>query len=139
MYAVEALPAAGREAGVEIVSLLRRCLLLNGCHSHDCDAEDRCIHMPDEAPRSSAQPPAADPAGELPTEAQAEAVRGILQIIRNRAGATFNKVRAHCIARGDNMDLWPAWARDAEGYVTEEGAAMLIYEVMRAAIRKDHP
>lgn len=71
----------------------------------------------------------------MPTEEMADAVRGILQVIRGKRGATFDDVRRHCDLRGDDMDLWPAWALDAEGHVTEQGAAFLIFEVMQARSR----
>lgn len=68
-----------------------------------------------------------------PTEAQADSVRGILQVIRGKTGATFPEVYEHCKLRGDDMSRWPQWARDEAGYVTESGAACLIYEVMARA------
>lgn len=68
-----------------------------------------------------------------PTEEMADAVRGVLQIIRNKPGATFQDVLDHCEQRGDDTGKWPLWVQDAEGYVTEQGAAMAIYEIMEAA------
>ena len=67
---------------------------------------------------------------ELPSEGMADAVRGILQIIRGKPGATFDEVLAHCEARGDDTGRWPLWVQDAEGYVTEQAAAMMIFEIM---------
>lgn len=64
------------------------------------------------------------------TEAQCDSVRGILQLLRGKTGATFKDVRNHCTLRGDNVNKWPQWAQDAEGYVDEESAARLIYTVM---------
>jgi hypothetical protein len=70
---------------------------------------------------------------QMPTEEMADAVRGILQVIRNKHGATFPEVLEHCENRGDDTTFWPPWVQDAEGYVTEQGAAMMIYEVMSLA------
>jgi hypothetical protein len=67
-----------------------------------------------------------------PTEEMADAVRGVLQILRGKRGATFLDVYEHCRSRGDDVRKWPQWARDAEGYVTETAAACLVYELMRA-------
>lgn len=66
----------------------------------------------------------------MPTEEMADAVRGVLQIIRNKPGASFDDVRRHCELRGDDVGHWPLWVQDAEGYVTELGAALMIYEIM---------
>ncbi len=66
------------------------------------------------------------------TEEMTDSVRGVLQILRNKPGATFKNVRVHCSARGDDLSLWPVWIADSDGYVTEEAAAMMIYEIMAA-------
>lgn len=63
-------------------------------------------------------------------EAMADSVRGILQLIRNKPGATFEHVRSFCEARGDEIGRWPQWVQDAQGYVTEQGAALMIYDIM---------
>lgn len=68
--------------------------------------------------------------GARPTEAMCEAVRGITQLLRGKPGCTFGDLMLHCESRGDDLALWPQWARDSEGYVTESAAACLIYEVM---------
>lgn len=60
-----------------------------------------------------------------------DSVRGVLQILRNTTGATFHEVRKHCQLRGDDMTKWPDWIMDAEGYVTEQSAARLLYEIMQ--------
>jgi len=66
----------------------------------------------------------------LSREANAERVRGVIQLLRGRPGVSFQDVRDHCNARGDDMELWPKWALEANGYVTEESAALLIYDIM---------
>lgn len=65
------------------------------------------------------------------TEEMADAVRGVLQILRGKSGATFHDVRKHCQLRGDDMTPWPDWILDTEGYVTERAAATMIYDIMR--------
>ena len=69
----------------------------------------------------------------LADEAMCDSVRGVLQIIRNTPGASFADVREHCELRGDAVEVWPQWIKDAEGYVTEEAAARMIYEIMALA------
>lgn len=72
-------------------------------------------------------------ASSRPTEEMADAVRGILQVLRNTRGATYKQVREHCDMRGDDLSHWPAWLSESlDSYVTEQGAAMMIYEVMDA-------
>jgi len=69
----------------------------------------------------------------VPTDEMCDSVRGILQVIRLRPGVTYLQVKEHCIMRGDNLSLWPQWATTEQGYVTESGAASLIFSVMQAA------
>lgn len=64
------------------------------------------------------------------SEEMTDSVRGVLQILRNKPGATFKDVLRHCELRGDRIADWPEWVLNAEGYVTEQGAAMMIYEIM---------
>lgn len=64
------------------------------------------------------------------SEGMADAVRGVMQVLRGKPGATFMDVRTHCRLRGDDMTHWPAWALSDNGYVTEDAAAKLIYEIM---------
>lgn len=66
------------------------------------------------------------------TEEQIDSVRGVLQILRNKTGATFHDVRTHCGLRGDDISRWPDWVKEAEGYVTEAGAAAMIFEIMES-------
>lgn len=66
------------------------------------------------------------------TEEMADSVRGVLQMLRGKPGATFKDVRVHCSARGDDLSLWPVWIADCDGYVTEEAAARMIYGIMAA-------
>lgn len=68
-----------------------------------------------------------------PTEDEIDAPRGFLQMIRNRTGCIFAQAREHCVLRSDNMALWPDWARNEQGYVSEAGAALFIYQLMLAA------
>jgi hypothetical protein len=65
------------------------------------------------------------------TEAMSDSVRGVLQILRGKPGATFKDVRCHCSNRGDDLSRWPRWIADAEGYVTEEAAATMLWQIMR--------
>jgi hypothetical protein len=65
-------------------------------------------------------------------EAMHDSVRGVLQVIRNKPGATFKDVRVHCSLRGDDLSKWPLWIADADGYVTEASAARMLYEIMQA-------
>lgn len=74
-----------------------------------------------------------------PTAEMCDAVRGVLQILRGKGGATFSEVYEHCRNRGDDVRKWPQWARDSEGYVNEMAAACLIYELMRAADDSGQP
>lgn len=64
------------------------------------------------------------------TEEMLDSVRGVLQILRNTHGATYAAVRTHCSMRGDDLSRWPAWIADETGYVTEAGAARMIFEIM---------
>lgn len=66
------------------------------------------------------------------TEEMAAAARGVIQLLRGRHGATMNDCYEHCRSRGDDVRKWPQWALDYTGYVTEEAAAMLVYELMEA-------
>jgi hypothetical protein len=68
-----------------------------------------------------------------PTNEMIDAPRGFTQIIRGMNGCTFAQARAHCVNRGDNMLLWPEWARAEQGYVSEAAAALFIYQLMIAA------
>ena len=68
-----------------------------------------------------------------------DSVRGILQILRGKPGCTFADVRKHCEMRGDDMEWWPAWIDLQEGYVTEHGAAKMIYDVMSAHLSRKEP
>ena len=65
------------------------------------------------------------------SDAMLDSVRGVLQVIRNKPGATFKDVRLHCARRGEDISKWPDWANEENGYVTERDAAMLIYEIMQ--------
>lgn len=67
-----------------------------------------------------------------PTEEMLDAVRGVLQILRGRPGATFPEVVKHCQMRGDDLSKWPSWIATESGYVTERAAARMIYEIMEA-------
>lgn len=70
-----------------------------------------------------------------PTEQMADAVRGVLQLLRGQPGVSFGEIKKHCTARGDALTGWPQWADDnAVCYVTEQGAAQLIYTLMVAAL-----
>lgn len=69
-----------------------------------------------------------------PTDAQCDAVRGILQSIRCNPGVTLDKVMEHCKLRGDDLTKWPQWARNSKSYATESACASLIYSVMIAAL-----
>ena len=68
-----------------------------------------------------------------------DSVRGILQLLRGKPGCTFADVRKHCEMRGDDMEWWPAWIDLQEGYVTEHGAAKMIYDVMSAHLSRKEP
>lgn len=70
---------------------------------------------------------------QMATVEMADAVRGILQILRGKPGATFEDVQDHCEMRGDDTTRWPSWVQDSDGYVTEQGAAMMIYDIMEQA------
>ena len=65
------------------------------------------------------------------TEKMADAVRGVLQVLRNTKGASFGQVLTHCALRGDSMIDWPTWIKESKGYVTEDDAARMIYEIMQ--------
>ena len=69
---------------------------------------------------------------EIPAEV-VDAPRGFLQVIRNTTGCTFPQALAHCEARGDDISLWPEWALEEQGYVSEAGAALFIYSIMTRA------
>lgn len=71
------------------------------------------------------------PAGSA-TEEMAAAARGVMQLLRGKHGATMTDLYEHCRNRGDDVRKWPQWALDYNGYVTEEAAAMLVYELMDA-------
>jgi hypothetical protein len=68
------------------------------------------------------------------TMQMADSVRGVLQIIRGKTGATVAEVRDHCRRRGDDLTRWPAWIAAAAGssYVTEQMAATMIFQIMQA-------
>lgn len=81
--------------------------------------------------------PLATPAAKAdPTGDTLGTVRGVLQVIRGQTGATFDDVRRHCGMRGEDMTLWPEWAMTEQGYVTEEGAARLIFDILTAAMAR---
>jgi hypothetical protein len=66
------------------------------------------------------------------TMEMADSVRGVLQMLRGKPGATFADVREHCSQRGDDLSRWPAWIAAAKGYVTEQAAATMIFQIMQA-------
>lgn len=67
-----------------------------------------------------------------PTEEMMDAVRGVLQAIRLHPGVTYKQVLQHCNYRGDDLTKWPNIKEFPDQYVTEQGAAWLIYSIMRA-------
>ena len=67
------------------------------------------------------------------SERMADYVRGVIQFIRGKPGATFKEVRQHCEMRGDDLSGWPEWVLSADGYVTEQAGAMMLYELMERA------
>lgn len=78
------------------------------------------------------QEPRSTPAREGYSDEMLDSVRGVLQVLRNTKGATYKDVRVHCSMRGDDLSRWPVWIADAEGYVTEAGAADMIFGIMEA-------
>lgn len=81
--------------------------------------------------RSSPAPSASQAEGDTPTEEMLDSVRGVLQVLRGKPGATFRDVRVHCGKLGDDIGRWPTWAAVEYGYVTERAAAAMIYEIMQ--------
>lgn len=71
------------------------------------------------------------------TEAMVNAPRALLMIYGSR-GLSVGEVRRHCVSCGDNIDCWPEWAKtEDKEHLTKAGAAILIYTMMRDALRKE--
>jgi hypothetical protein len=69
---------------------------------------------------------------EIPEEC-IDAARGVMQAVRNIPGVTMERVYDHFVLRGDDMALWPKWALNYSGYVTEAAATRLVCDIVHAA------
>lgn len=79
-------------------------------------------------------PQSTEPAVQVPSDKACDSVRGVLQMLRNKSGVTYAEIKEHCTMRGDDLSAWPEWADGvAPAYVTEQGAASLLFSMMRAA------
>lgn len=124
---------AERDKALKIAELKNRGTLANNlcCDHRDKQTGQPCLACTIETlTRRLASRPGYAWVPVEPSEEMSDAVRGILQVLRGKSGASFRDLRSHCEARGDDMKLWPAWAMTEQGYVTEGAAASLIYSIM---------